>query len=92
VAVEIRSRSNPSVAIEGIVDRIGPQVEAVPAHQLRDPRVAEWGLPVRIVLGGKPSLRPGELVDVKFHLNADQPVAAGNRANGADPAAAPPGT
>jgi len=70
-AVEIRSRSNPSLAIEGIVDQIGPQVEAIPAHQLRDPRVAEWGLPVRIVLDGKPSLRPGELVDVKFHLEAD---------------------
>ena len=91
VAVEIRSRSNPSEPIEGIVDRIGPQLEAVPAHQLRDPRVAEWGLPVRIVLAGKQALRPGELVDLRFRTDSNQPAPGGQRANAVGPAD-PPGS
>ncbi len=89
--VEIRSRSNPSEVIDGIVDRIGPQVEAVPSHQLRDPRVVEWGLPVRIALDGKQNVRPGELVDLKFRTDVEQPPA---NARQPDPAAPPdqPGT
>jgi multidrug resistance efflux pump len=66
MAVDVRLRSNPSVAIEAYVDRVGPQFELVPSHQLRDPRVAEWGLPVRIVLATQSELRPGELVDLRF--------------------------
>jgi multidrug resistance efflux pump len=68
--VDVRLRSNASVALEGYVDRVGPQVELIPQHQLRDPRVPEWGLPVRIVLAGQGELRPGELVDVKFRVGS----------------------
>ena len=74
-AVDIRLRSNPSVAIAGIVDRVGAQVELIPPHQLRDPRVPEWGLPVRIVLASQGEMRPGELVDLKFRTSA-APAAA----------------
>jgi hypothetical protein len=45
-------------------------VEAVPPHQLRDPKTVEWGLPVRIVLPTGAILRPGELVDVTFKTAA----------------------
>lgn len=83
--VEIRSRSNPTDAIGGKVDRIGPQVEAIPPHQLRDPRVAEWGLPVLIELKGQHNLRPGELVDLKFNADAEPPLPAnGKQPNPAD--------
>jgi multidrug resistance efflux pump len=91
VAVDVRLRSNPTEAIGGVVDRVGPQVEPVPAHQLRDPRVAEWGLPVRIVLDGKKDLRPGELVDLRFHNDSEPAPPGGRRAIPADPAN-PPGT
>jgi multidrug resistance efflux pump len=93
-AVDIRLRSNPTEAIAGFVDRVGPQVESVPAHQLRDPRVSEWGLPVRVVLEGQRELRPGELVDLKFRTDSEPPPPGGRRATPAEPGVPPrtPGT
>ena len=41
-------------------------MEPVPPHQLADPKVPEWGLPVLIDLPTGANLRPGELVDVTF--------------------------
>ncbi len=65
--VEIRSLHAPICSpLPAIVERVGPQLEMVPQHQCRDPRIPEWGLPVRIALPqGCPS-RPGELVEVNF--------------------------
>lgn len=64
--VALALRSAPEVRVTGTIERVGPQVEPVPLHQLRDPRMPEWGLPVRIALADGASLRPGELVDVTF--------------------------
>jgi multidrug resistance efflux pump len=87
MAVDVRLRANPSVAIEGYVDRVGPQVELVPPHQLRDPRVAEWGLPVRVALAGQGELKPGELVDLRFRpsKNFQPPADAAPRARETEP-------
>ena len=68
--VEVHVRSIPVNVIPARVDRVGGQVEAVPPHQLRDPKTVEWGLPVRIVLPTGAILRPGELVDVTFKTAA----------------------
>jgi multidrug resistance efflux pump len=76
--VTIRSRLDTTAAANSAIDRIGPQVELVPAHQLRDQsqKVLEWGLPVRIPVPRSLNLRPGELVDLRFITNG-QPPAAG---------------
>ncbi len=64
--VAVRLRLPGARPAETIVDRVGRQVELVPAHQRRDPAVPEWGQPVRIVPPREFPLRPGELVDVTF--------------------------
>ena len=64
MAVDVRVRTLPRQSSRTTIEEVGPQVEPVPAHQLRDPRVPEWGLPVRIAIPPGMRLRPGELVDV----------------------------
>jgi len=64
VAVRVRGARTPPV--ESVVARVGPQVELVPGHQLRDPKVQEWGQPVCIQPPPGLDLRPGELIDVTF--------------------------
>lgn len=61
-----RSRQQPRVAITSVVERVGSQVELIPLHQLRDPRLPEWGFPVRIALNPPTTLIPGELVEISF--------------------------
>jgi multidrug resistance efflux pump len=65
MTVAVRPRRGNQVA-HATIDRVGPQVELVPSHQVRDQRVMEWGLPVRIQVPRVLQLRPGELVDLKF--------------------------
>jgi multidrug resistance efflux pump len=65
MTVAVRPRNGRQVA-HAAVERVGPQVELVPSHQIRDQRVMEWGLPVRIQVPQSLQLRPGELVDLKF--------------------------
>jgi multidrug resistance efflux pump len=62
-----RVRGRPRFADLEVED-VGAQFEQVPLHLLRDPRIMEWGLPVRIAMpeGHAHQLLPGELVDVSF--------------------------
>lgn len=64
--VDVSVRSVPRLTARASVEEVGPQVELIPQHQLRDPNVPEWGLPVRISVPEELGLRPGELVDVAF--------------------------
>jgi multidrug resistance efflux pump len=64
--VDVKVRSLPRRSVASVVQQVGPQVEPVPLHQLRDPKIPEWGTPVRIVLPEALDLRPGELVDLVF--------------------------
>ena len=75
MTVAVRPRYGGQVA-HAAVERVGPQVELVPSHQIRDQRVMEWGLPVRIQVPQSLQLRPGELVDLKFlpTPQADEPA------------------
>lgn len=66
MAVAVRVRGARTPPVESVVERVGPQVELVPQHQLRDPKVPEWGQPVCIQSPPGLELRPGELVDVTF--------------------------
>jgi multidrug resistance efflux pump len=64
--VDVRPRVPGARPVSAVVGRVGPQVELIPPHQRRDPRVLEWGLPVRITLPDGLAVRPGELVDIRF--------------------------
>lgn len=64
--VDVSVRSLPRLTAGATVEEVGPQVELIALHQLRDPNVPEWGLPVRISVPSELGLRPGELVDVTF--------------------------
>jgi len=66
--VDVSVRSIPRLTARATVEEVGPQVELIPSHQLRDPSVPEWGLPVRISVPEELGLRPGELVDVAFEV------------------------
>lgn len=64
--VWVRVRGSGNGLVRSVVERVGPQVETVPLHQQRDPRVQEWGLPVCIELPKDLELRPGQLIDIRF--------------------------
>lgn len=67
MTVDVRSRSTPAHIIKAQIGRVGPQVELVPPHQLADPKILEWGVPVFITVPSETSFRPGELVDISFN-------------------------
>jgi multidrug resistance efflux pump len=68
MAVEVRGRTALGKPVRSIVECVGPQIEAMPAHLCRDPKVPEWGLPVRIALPDGFAGRPGELFEINFQL------------------------
>jgi multidrug resistance efflux pump len=64
--VDVRLRMPAARPVASRVERVGPQAEAIPLHQCRDPKVPEWGLPVRIALPPDFPAKPGELIDIDF--------------------------
>lgn len=64
--IDLRTRHEQPRIYVTHVEQVGPQMELLPLHQSRDPRMMEWGLPVRIAMPATASLRPGELVDIRF--------------------------
>lgn len=69
--VEVRPRRRPVATYAAQVERVGPQVELIPERQrvLHEVNTLEWGLPVWISVPAGGNLRPGELVDLRFHTN-----------------------
>ena len=64
--VEVRPRADPRHVVEAVVDTVGSTVESVPSRQLRDQKVPEWGLPVRLSIPADANLHPGEMVNLAF--------------------------
>jgi len=64
--VGVQVRTVPIRGAQSEIVKIGPQIESVPTRQLRDPKVLEWGLPVKIKVPEKLKLTPGELVNITF--------------------------
>ena len=66
--VNLRLRRLPVTTEDSKVVEVGPHVELIPQHQLRDPKILEWGVPVKIHLPDnlRHRVRPGELLDVQF--------------------------
>jgi multidrug resistance efflux pump len=66
MTVEVRVRAAASRPVATTVEQVGPQIEPVPLHQCRDPKLPEWGVPVRIRIPEGFLGRPGELIDITF--------------------------
>ncbi|MBT3200730.1 MAG: HlyD family efflux transporter periplasmic adaptor subunit [Phycisphaerales bacterium] len=64
--VGVQVRTIPIRASKSTIVSIGPQIESIPTRQLRDPKVPEWGLPVKIEVPRDLPLTPGELVNITF--------------------------
>lgn len=67
--VDVRVRRPGTAFLRTTVERVGPVFEPVPLQHLRNPRTAEWGLPVRIAMPPGMQVRPGETVEVRFRSN-----------------------
>jgi len=68
--VHVYLNRRPVQTVVGQVETVGGQVESVPNRQLRDQKVPEWGLPVRVAVPEGVSLRPGEIVTLDFKVGA----------------------
>jgi multidrug resistance efflux pump len=66
MTVEVRPRNDPRRVVQATVDTVGATVEAVPPRQLRDQKIPEWGLPVRLTIPANSNLVPGEMVNLAF--------------------------
>src|SRR4030095_10997824 len=64
--VEVRPRKDPKHVVQATVDTVGAQMETVPTRLLRDQKIQEWGLPVRLTIPANADLRPGEMVYLAF--------------------------
>jgi hypothetical protein len=64
--VDVRKRAAIGPTVRTVVERVGPQIESIPVHLCRDPRMPEWGVPVRITLPKDFAGRPGELFEITF--------------------------
>lgn len=73
--VQIYSRLAGHKMVDAIVSEVGPQFESVPVELRRDPTRPEWVLPVRIALPVELKARPGELLDLKFHVTSSRSAA-----------------
>ncbi len=70
--VELRPQGLTASRWNSEVEDVGPQIEPIPAHLLRDPRVVEWGLPIRIAMRDQISARPGELLNVSLKRSSQR--------------------
>jgi multidrug resistance efflux pump len=64
--VGVQVRTVPIRGADTYIARVGPQIESVPTRQLRDPKIPEWGLPVKISVPKELKLTPGELVNITY--------------------------
>ncbi len=64
--VEVKLRTPGGIALLSTIERVGPGLEQVPSHQLRDHKIPEWGQPIIVAMPSDVELRPGELVDIRF--------------------------
>ncbi len=50
------------------VASVGPKIESIPSRQRSNPRVEEWGRPMRIAVPSNVEIPPGSLVSVAFDI------------------------
>ena len=64
--VRVRRRHSSLHSEEATIEQVGSQFEPIPPQHLRDPRLPEWGILVRVALPKQLAVRAGELVELTF--------------------------
>ena len=59
---------DPRQKFSSTVASVGPKIESIPARQRSNPRVEEWGRPMRIAVPENVEIPPGSLVSVAFDI------------------------
>ncbi len=59
---------DPRQKFSSTVASVGPKIESIPARQRSNPRVEEWGRPMRIAVPANVEISPGSLVSVAFDV------------------------
>ncbi len=67
--VRVRRRHSLLHTEETTIEQVGSQFEPIPPQHLRDSRLPEWGILVRIALPQQLAVRAGELVELTFPTN-----------------------
>lgn len=62
--VTLRSRSNVNQQVDAVVEAVGPKVEQIPERHRTNPKLVEWGRPMRIRVPEEWNVEPGSLLDV----------------------------
>lgn len=64
--VRVRRRHSLLHSEEATIEQVGSQFEPIPPQHLRDSRLPEWGILVRVALPNQLAVRAGELVELTF--------------------------
>lgn len=65
-SVRVRPRHSLIHSEEAVIEQVGSQFEPIPPQHLRDSRLPEWGILVRVSIPHKLAVRAGELVELTF--------------------------
>lgn len=64
--VAIRSLSDPSLRFESSIESVGPKIESIPSRHRANPRIEEWGRPVRIPIPEEMAIEPGSSISIEL--------------------------
>lgn len=62
--VILRSRLNPQQQVAAAVTAVGPMIDEIPERHRANPKIIEWGRPMRIDIPADWVIEPGSLIDV----------------------------
>ncbi|MDA8563293.1 HlyD family efflux transporter periplasmic adaptor subunit [Mariniblastus sp.] len=66
MSVALRSHSDPSLRFTSMIESVGPKIESIPSRHRINPRVEEWGRPVRIPIPEEMAIEPGSSVSIEL--------------------------
>lgn len=64
--VALRSLSDPNLRFESTIQSVGPKIESIPSRHRVNPRVEEWGRPVRIPIPEEMAIQPGSSISIEL--------------------------
>jgi multidrug resistance efflux pump len=66
MSVALRSLSDPNLRFASTIESVGPKIESIPSRHRVNPRVEEWGRPVRIPIPKEMAIQPGSSIFIEL--------------------------
>lgn len=66
MSVALRSLSDPNLRFASTIESVGPKIESIPSRHRVNPRVEEWGRPVRIPIPEEMAIQPGSSISIEL--------------------------